>query len=1287
MQQLKASVLSKRRPPGHFEIMDSTLDQPLLDARNSANSDDAGTPVRSVRIGGGGDDAFCSNHVSTTKYTMLSLVPVATFEQFRRLANIYFLVVSMLMLCAKLQLGIFESSLNPYTTLGPLVIIVLMTDFKQGVEDWKRHKSDELVNNRKAVVMGAGDGAQAGAFQTVEKLWKDVRVGEIVRIEDKRPFPADVILLASSTDNGMGECSCFVETASIDGETNLKLREAINHQFVPSDETLMPEGGSFSSQKEQAAKAALATRFRGTMEFEAPNPSLETFTGAIRLDGGAAGPGNAAIPLGPENVLLRGSTLQNTGWAWVLVVYTGTDSKLMQNAQPVKSKQSKMDLLVNRCIVLIMLCQIALSVVITVSGIVFDRTAPFVNVTRDCVDNECDLPGYLGGSSKVELVFGDEVGLFLTYFVLFSNVVPISLYVTIEMVGLAQGYLIENDKEMYHEDTDTAARAQTANLIGDLGQVQWIFSDKTGTLTCNEMHLRQCFVAGRTYGDRGAKGTFRDGPLKQRLRSGSEQAGGLSAFFRALAVCHTVVVEHDEEGRATFRSESPDEAALVEAARAMGVLFTGRTSTELFIELGGNSETYELLGVNEFNSTRKRMSLVVREKRTNKIKIICKGADNIMFQRCHSSVDVTPNGPFAGALMDFAKLGLRTLVVAERELSVAEFEAWQTEYLEARSAMVDRAEKLAGVAEKVERGLRVLGITAIEDRLQDGVPSTIRDLADAGIKLWVLTGDKQETAVNIGYSCSLLDDTTNVIIIDGKDRATVDRQLEKFCEAFGAIAKKRNILQKAWNEVKGAAHMFATTLLTVGTIAVRGATPHGLEDRRGEKRASASGRLALVIPGCSLEHILDFPKKAKKFVGLGKLCDVLIACRVSPSQKAKLVRVVRKYANVDEEKIGGDTQEEPMTLAIGDGANDVGMILEAHLGVGISGKEGMQAVNNSDFAIAQFRFLRRLLLIHGRWSYLRTAKVFLYSFSKNVALVFTLFFFATDSAFSGQSLYTSWLYAGYNFYLGMPIIAVGFLTKDISSESVLKVPQLYATGRLNMLLSLESMVEWVVMGFLYAFVVYFVGRRTGQEVEGFESFGTRVLFCLIVMMQVKVVRITDTFTVVSGYFQAFSWLLFFSSVAILDYIPWFLNTDNMRGVFVDVFLSWDTYMYIIIVAGIMEIVELVKEHLRLQYRPNAIDIIKEIDSGVLATESGRERVARRSSIVLEQRANRGGATGPVAEAVEETVDSVAKLLSSQHILQPRSSYAYDHPSMFSHSKKKSIVNRRRSFGRGKNSWG
>ena len=143
----------------------------------------------------------------------------------------------------------------------------------------------------------------------------------------------------------------------------------------------------------------------------------------------------------------------------------------------------------------------------------------------------------------------------------------------------------------------------------------------------------------------------------------------------------------------------------------------------------------------------------------------------------------------------------------------------------------------------------------------------------------------------------------------------------------------------------------------------------------------------------------------------------------------------------------------------------------------------------------------------------------------------------------------------------------------------------------------------------------------------------------------------------------------------------------MRGVFVDVFLSWDTYMYIIIVAGIMEIVELVKEHLRLQYRPNAIDIIKEIDSGVLATESGRERVARRSSIVLEQRANRGGATGPVAEAVEETVDSVAKLLSSQHILQPRSSYAYDHPSMFSHSKKKSIVNRRRSFGRGKNSWG
>ena len=1271
------------------------LSAPLLDDDDDQSDGTSGSHHRVLIGGGGGENGFCNNSISTTKYTVLNVLPKTTCEQFRRLANVYFLGTSALMLLAYLKVNVFESSLNPFTTLGPLVIIVLMTDIKQALEDWKRHKSDMLVNNRKTTVMGSHSGPSpatdrqrnswaadynADSFHVRETQWKNVRVGELVRIQDKEPFPADVILLASSTDNGLGECSCFIETASIDGETNLKLREAV---ALPTGIFVQPTGDQASfSVNETFVVEKLKKKLCGSLTFEPPNPSLHTFAGSLSIML-APGETKTTVPVGPENIMLRGSTLQNTGWVWALVVYTGNDTKLMQNAQSVPSKQSKMDLLVNRCILMIISFQIILTVVSLFGGMYFNRNAPFVNATT-CSSDRCDLPSYLGKSER-RLVFGDDVGLFLTFLVLFNNVVPISLYVTMEVVSYIQGHLIENDVEMYHEDTDTPALARTSNLIGDLGQVQWIFSDKTGTLTCNEMHLRQCFVGGRMYGALDANGTFADDDcaklMKQFKASGNQSALAVSKFFRALAVCHTVVAElsDDTPSRITYRAESPDEAALVDAAAAMGMRFITRTSAELRVQLpdGMNQEIYALLAVNEFNSTRKRMSVLVREKRTGKVKLICKGADNVIFDRAHKSVNTTPAGPFAGALTAFAKLGLRTLVIAEREVPEGECKSWLTAYTAARMSISNRGEKLAAVAEKIERDLRILGITAIEDRLQDGVPGTISDLARAGIKLWVLTGDKQETAINIGYSCKLLTEDTAVVKIDGTTSVEVGTQMAKLCNTFGAISKKKNLLEKAFDQLTGAAHMVASTLIAVPATMIHGAVPRGLES--GQSTA-LGGRLALVVPGHSLEFILDNPLRTKQFVDLGKLCDALIACRVSPSQKAKLVRAVRKYAN--------EGKEEPMTLAIGDGANDVGMILEAHLGIGISGKEGMQAVNNSDFAIAQFRFLRQLLLIHGRWSYLRAATVFLYSFYKNIVLVFTLFYFLFDSGFSGTSLFESWLYAGYNFYLGWPIIGVGFLNQDISCATVLKFPELYATGRLNMSLSVEKMFEWLVMGFIYSFVIFFVaveldtparypvifGTSNGQA-EGFAVFGTRVNVCLVAAMQIKVMRETSTVTWITLFFQAISWILYFVSILVMDYIPGLLGTYEMEGVFVAVFGSPGTYMYVLLVLAALEVVEKAKDHLRLQYRPNAIDITKEMDHS-LATGSRTPhatKVAERSVAKLNERRNSFDIS-----ALEGVDDIIAA--GNVDVLRPHSSFAYDHPSFIGRTEKMSISSRRSSFG-------
>jgi phospholipid-translocating ATPase len=274
-------------------------------------------------------------------------------------------------------------------------------------------------------------------------------------------------------------------------------------------------------------------------------------------------------------------------------------------------------------------------------------------------------------------------------------------------------------------------------------------------------------------------------------------------------------------------------------------------------------------------------------------------------------------------------LGLRTLCIAQRHISEEYYADWNRRHKFAAAALDDREAKLEEVSDAIERELQLLGGTAIEDRLQDGVPDAIQRLADGGIKLWVLTGDRVETAINIGFSCNLLHNNMELIIFKVTPESTpekVERQIEEYLERYFNL--------KGTEEELLAAQLDHTP---------------------------PPATHALVIEGEGLKFVLEEPLKSK-FLLLCKNCKSVICCRVSPSQKAMVVRMVR---------IGLDV----MTLAIGDGANDVAMIQEAHVGVGIAGEEGRQAVMSSDYAIGQFRFLSRLVLVHGRWSYRRIAEM------------------------------------------------------------------------------------------------------------------------------------------------------------------------------------------------------------------------------------------------------------------------------------------------------------------------
>ncbi|MEE6462130.1 hypothetical protein FKM82_001508 [Ascaphus truei] len=908
--------------------------------------------VRTLFIGQPQLTKFCNNHVSTAKYNVLTFLPRFLYSQFRRAANSFFLFIALLQQIPDV------SPTGRYTTLVPLLFILSVAAIKEIIEDFKRHQADNSVNNKETQVL------RNGAWEIVQ--WKKVDVGEVVKINGKEYIPADIILLSSSEPQAM----CYIETSNLDGETNLKIRQGLP---LTAD------------MKDINTLASLS----GRIECESPNRHLYDFNGNIRLDG------HGTIPLGPDQILLRGAQLRNTQWVHGIVVYTGHDTKLMQNSTRPPLKLSNVERITNIQILLLFCTLITISLFCSIGSSIW-------NAKHSEGDWYLDL-NYAGASN-----FGLN---FLTFIILFNNLIPISLLVTLEVVKFIQAYFINWDVDMHYEPTNTPAMARTSNLNEELGQVKYIFSDKTGTLTCNVMQFKKCTVAGNTYGhfpesedngyaeDNGhgsqieEEGGFNDPSLLENLQNHHPTAPVICEFLTMMAVCHTAVPERDGD-QIIFQASSPDEGALVRAAKQLRFVFTGRTPDSVIIESLGQEERYELLNVLEFTSNRKRMSVIVRDA-AGKLKLYCKGADTVIYDRLAEGSKYKEMT--LKHLEQFATEGLRTLCFAVAEIPESIYEEWLEVYHRASTSVQNRSLKLEESYELIEKNLHLLGATAIEDKLQDEVPETIETLMKADIKIWILTGDKQETAINIGHSCKLLTKNMGLIVINEGSLDATRETLSHHCSNLGDALRKEN-------------------------------------------------DFALIIDGKSLKYALTFGVR-QSFLDLALSCKAVICCRVSPLQKSEVVDMVKKQVKV-------------ITLAIGDGANDVSMIQTAHVGVGISGNEGLQAANTSDYSIAQFKYLKNLLLVHGAWNYNRVSKCILYCFYKNIVLYIIEIWFAFVNGFSGQILFERWCIGLYNvMFTALPPLTLGIFERSCRKENMLKYPELYKTSQNA--LDFNTKVFWV----------------------------------------------------------------------------------------------------------------------------------------------------------------------------------------------------------------------------------
>ena len=924
-----------------------------------------------------------SNKIENQKYNLITFIPVVLFNQFKQFGNFFYLLMSVSQFFNDLKVGFL------FTYIAPLAVVVAISMIKELYDDINRRIQDKKTNSTMITVLK--ENTLHNQVEKIPKKAADLLVGDIIELKKDTRVPADLILL--KTFNESNDNQAFIRTDQLDGETDWKLRKA-------------PE----STQKMTELEIV---KCNGRIHCEPPSKLIYNFLGTLNIGT------NIKEPLNLENTIWASTVIASQGVVGI-VIYTGKESRARMNSSSPKLKIGILDEELNRSNVYLFVIMVLLSLILTI----------------------------LNGFNSWTTLF-----TFIKYIILFCAIIPIALRVNLDVSKTWFSIVINKDSSI----PETIARNST--IPEELGRVSYVFSDKTGTLTKNEMIFKKLSMTTEHFGENDFKNlkeivegecSKEDAPLldiynmikNDNNNIKNEDNGNLPEInsydnnelianrkgknkikrnrnkiirdtITAMLLCNNVtpVIDDMDKEKITYQASSPDEIALVKFAETLNMKLIYRTDKALKIkDAAGVVEEFEVLANFPFSSDTKRMGIVLKNVKYGHIIFYLKGAENVM--RKYTKEEYI--GYINENAENLATKGLRTLVLTHKLLSQEEFNKWNEEFKEASTAMVDRKERMAEVISKLENNMEFLCVTGVEDLLQDEVAITIDNLRNAGMKIWMLTGDKVETATCISISAGIKGKNQKIYTVKYDDIAseTIDETVSKLKAKLKEYNNK-NIVES---------HIF-------------------------------------IIDG----ELLDVALKhcEEDFFETTKYSPSVVCCRCSPTQKRIVVKTIKKYI------------KKARTAAVGDGGNDVAMIQEADVGIGIVGKEGLQASLAADYSIKEFKSLNILLLWWGRMAYKNTSTLSNFVIHKGLIISINQFIFSMMFYYNAVALYNGLLSLGYStIFTCVPAISI-LLDQDIDKENVIKFPSLYKVLLKGRELNLKNFLWWLFKSIVQSAIIMF----------------------------------------------------------------------------------------------------------------------------------------------------------------------------------------------------------------------